>query len=218
MKEKPNLLIVCGVNAASGEISMPEPIDITPYSDYHIEMCIIDNFAAYSEKDLEALFPGIIRYKLSGVHANVLEFINSCVNHLRILNHNGMLASVYVPFDPVIDEKAVYLLDYKTDNLVVYKSNSVLREELKPNSYVNTAEVRTVITVKTKNNEECKKVMESFHNTLVGYEDYQENRIILNDSETRKLVDPADTTENEVHLYVFDDCFIDVIPTLKIIK
>lgn len=52
-------------------------------------------------------------------------------------------------------------------------------------------------------------MLASLHNQLKGNQDYIENRIVLNDSETRR-----DGTTCEIHVYIFEDC--ENIPELKI--
>ena len=52
-------------------------------------------------------------------------------------------------------------------------------------------------------------MLASLHNQLKGNQDYIENRIVLNDSETRR-----DGTTCEIHVYIFEDC--KNVPELKI--
>lgn len=63
------------------------------------------------------------------------------------------------------------------------------------------SELKKLVVIKTDTAEEELKVATSIHEQLVGNEDYKENRIILNLSKDRD-----DDTENEVHLYIFNDC------------
>lgn len=61
--------------------------------------------------------------------------------------------------------------------------------------------LRRQIIIKTNTQEEEYRIAEKIHNQLVGNEDYVECRIILNMSADR--ID--DDTENEVHVYIFND-------------
>lgn len=61
-------------------------------------------------------------------------------------------------------------------------------------------EIRRQIIIKTPSHEEEYRIAEKIHNQLVGNEDYIECRIVLNMS-----ADRADDTENEVHVYIFND-------------
>lgn len=69
--------------------------------------------------------------------------------------------------------------------------------------------LRRLIIIRTATDEEEFRVMDKIHDQLVGNEDYIECRIILNDSSTRR-----DGTENEVHVYIYDDSETD--PEIKI--
>lgn len=62
------------------------------------------------------------------------------------------------------------------------------------------AALRKTIIVKTNSHEEEWEVAQKIHEQLVGNPDYIDCRIILNMSSDR-----GDETENEVHLYIFDD-------------
>lgn len=61
-------------------------------------------------------------------------------------------------------------------------------------------EIRRLIIVKIPSHEEEYHVAEKIHNQLVGNKDYIECRIVLNMS-----ADRTDGTENEVHVYIFND-------------
>ena len=60
--------------------------------------------------------------------------------------------------------------------------------------------LRKLIIIKTNSHEEEYEVAEKIHNQLAGNPDYVECRIVLNMSSDR-----VDETENEVHLYIYDD-------------
>ena len=83
----------------------------------------------------------------------------------------------------------------------IYKEENKMKELMQ--------EARRVIRISTNSKEEESKVMENIHKQLVGNQDYIDNRIVLNDSSTRN-----DGTENEVHLYIFNDSISD--PDIKI--
>lgn len=60
--------------------------------------------------------------------------------------------------------------------------------------------IKKIIIIKTNSHEEEYEVAKKIHEQLVGNEDYIDCRIVLNMSSDR-----ADETENEVHLYIFED-------------
>ena len=60
--------------------------------------------------------------------------------------------------------------------------------------------LRKFIIVKTNSHEEEYEVAEKIRNQLAGNQDYVDCDIVLNMSSDRR-----DETENEVHLYIFDD-------------
>ena len=60
--------------------------------------------------------------------------------------------------------------------------------------------IRKIIIVKTNSHEEEWEVCKKIHEQLVGNQDYIDCGIVLNMSSDR-----GDGTENEVHLYIFDD-------------
>lgn len=93
--------------------------------------------------------------------------------------------------------------DYIQDDVweEIYKEKNKMKELMQ--------EARRVIRISTNSKEEEFKVMENIHKQLVGNQDYIDNRIVLNDSSTRN-----DGTENEVHLYIFNDCI--TRPDIKI--
>lgn len=60
--------------------------------------------------------------------------------------------------------------------------------------------LRKLIIIKTNSHEEEYEVAKKIHEQLVGNQDYIDCNIVLNMSSDR-----ADETENEVHLYIYDD-------------
>jgi hypothetical protein len=60
--------------------------------------------------------------------------------------------------------------------------------------------LRKLIIIKTNSHEEEYEVCKKIHEQLVGNQDYIDCNIVLNMSSDR-----VDETENEVHLYIFDD-------------
>lgn len=66
-------------------------------------------------------------------------------------------------------------------------------------------DLRRQIIIKTASHEEEYRIAEKIHNQLAGNEDYVECRIVLNMSADRKITDKDDDTENEVHVYIFND-------------
>ena len=71
------------------------------------------------------------------------------------------------------------------------------------------SELRRQIIVKCLSREEELAVATNIHNQLMGNPDYRENRIILNMSDARN-----DGTENEVHVYIFNDSVTDPFITI----
>ena len=69
----------------------------------------------------------------------------------------------------------------------------------------NMEGLKKLILVKTNSHEEELKILDNFHNQLIGNKDYIESRIVLNHSS--KIIS---NTENEVRLYIFDDSETDV--------
>lgn len=65
-------------------------------------------------------------------------------------------------------------------------------------------DLRRLIVVKTQSKEEELQIGEKIHNQLIGNQDYIDCRIVLNLSSDRD-----DGTENEVHLYIFNDSISD---------
>lgn len=61
-------------------------------------------------------------------------------------------------------------------------------------------EIKKMVIIKTQSRQEELEIAEKIHNQLRGNEDYIDSRIVLNLSDTRD-----DGTENEVHLYIFND-------------
>lgn len=70
-------------------------------------------------------------------------------------------------------------------------------------------ELRRQIIVKCLSREEELAVATNIHNQLMGNPDYRKNRIILNMSDARN-----DGTENEVHVYIFNDSVTDPFITI----
>ena len=68
--------------------------------------------------------------------------------------------------------------------------------------------VKECIIIKTEDGQEF-KTMEKIHEQLVGNQDYINSNIVLNDSSTR-----CDGTNNEVRVYIFDEC--EERPTISI--
>lgn len=66
--------------------------------------------------------------------------------------------------------------------------------------------IRKTIIIKTRSKDEEYAVAEKIHNQLRGNNDYIDSRIVLNRSGDRK-----DGTENEVHLYIFEDSQTDPV-------
>lgn len=66
--------------------------------------------------------------------------------------------------------------------------------------------IRKTIIVKTRSKNEEYAMAEKIHNQLIGNNDYIDSRIVLNMSGDRK-----DGTENEVHLYIFEDSQTDPV-------
>lgn len=60
--------------------------------------------------------------------------------------------------------------------------------------------IRRLIIIKTQSDEEEYRVLRKIHDQLIGNQDYVDCKIVLNDSSARR-----DGTENEVHLYIFED-------------
>ena len=60
--------------------------------------------------------------------------------------------------------------------------------------------MKECIIIKTEEGREF-ETMEKIHEQLVGNKDYIDSNIILNDSSTR-----CDGTNNEVRVYIFDEC------------
>lgn len=71
------------------------------------------------------------------------------------------------------------------------------------------SELRRQIIVKCLSKEEELAVATHIHDQLVGNPDYKENRIVLNMSDARN-----DGTENEVHVYIFNDAVSDPYITI----
>lgn len=70
--------------------------------------------------------------------------------------------------------------------------------------------VRRLYVIRTANDFDERKIRDIIHDQLVGNMDYVNSRIILNDYDTRLVVDKSETNlKNEVHLYVFDDSLTD---------
>lgn len=61
-------------------------------------------------------------------------------------------------------------------------------------------QIRKMICIKVKSREEEFEVADKLHRQLAGNDDYVNSRIVLNMSKDRD-----DDTENEVHVYIFDD-------------
>lgn len=70
-------------------------------------------------------------------------------------------------------------------------------------------QLRRQITIKTSSQEEEFRIAEKIHEQLVGNQDYIDCNIVLNMSADRR-----DGTENEVHVYIFNDSGSD--PTITI--
>ena len=66
--------------------------------------------------------------------------------------------------------------------------------------------IRKTIIVKTRSKNEEYAMAEKIHNQLIGNNDYIDSRIVLNMSGDRK-----DGTENEVHLYIFENSQTDPV-------
>lgn len=62
-------------------------------------------------------------------------------------------------------------------------------------------ELRKVIKVLVNSPEQEAVVLDNICSQLVGNQDFVDCRIVVNDSSTRN-----DGTENEVHVYIFNDC------------
>ena len=71
----------------------------------------------------------------------------------------------------------------------------------------NTPTEKRVVKITCSSKEEEREILEKIHAQLKGNLDYVDNKIILNDHDTRALVtSEEDNPLNEVHVYFFDDC------------
>ena len=69
--------------------------------------------------------------------------------------------------------------------------------------------IKKLIIIKTNSHEEEYEVVKKIHEQLVGNQDYIDCRIVLNMSSDR-----VDETENEVHLYIYED--VETNPEIRI--
>ena len=66
--------------------------------------------------------------------------------------------------------------------------------------------LKRLIWIQCDSEEEMLRVKENIHNQLTGNEDYINCNIILNGSDDRMLSEDENDYENEVHVYIFNEC------------